>query len=72
MVHVLYAVTAFACALVALLLPARTKSRLSKNSSTDRAFLFLSVWIVIFCIADGMWGIFASHLIPNDQMLFVS
>ena len=72
MVHVLYAVTAFACALVALLLPARTKSRLSKNSSTDRAFLFLSVWIVIFCIADGMWGAFASHLIPNDQMLFVS
>lgn len=42
MVHILYAVTAFVCSLVALLLPARTRARLSKDNNVDKAFLLLA------------------------------
>lgn len=72
MVHILYAVTAFVCSLVALLLPARTRARLSKDNNVDKAFLLLANWIVAFCIADGIWGIFASNLVMNETMLFIS
>mgnify|MGYP003312315521 CR=1 FL=1 len=72
MVHILYTVTAFSCALVALLLPARTRASLSKKNSLDSAFLLLARWITIFCIADGMWGIFASNLVNNDTLLYIS
>lgn len=72
MVHILYAVMAFSCALVALLLPARTRDRLSKDNSMDKAFLWLSAWIVIFCVADGIWGLFASHLLRSNSFLFIT
>ena len=72
MVHLLYAVTAFACSLVAILLPARTRVRLSKSNKIDQAFVWLADWIVIFCIADGFWGICASHFLMNDTLLFLA
>lgn len=58
--------------MVAILLPARTRVSLSKNNKIDQAFIWLADWIVIFCIADGFWGICASHLVMNDALLFIS
>lgn len=72
MVNLLYAVGAITCALVVLILPARTRGSLSKSNPLDRAFIWLCDWIVLFCIADGAWGIIASDLIMNNSLLFVS
>ena len=71
MVHILYAVAAITCALVALLLPARTRKSLSKDDPVDRAFLNLVDWTVIFCFADGIWGLIASDVVMNDALLIV-
>ena len=71
MVNLLYAVAAITCALVVLILPARTRVNMSKDNPLDRAFLLLINWTVIFCIADGVWGVAASSLIINDAFLTV-
>lgn len=71
MVHILYSVTAFVCALVLCILPAKIKHALDKTNPTDKVFLRLIHWITAFCIIDGIWGIFASHLIKNNNLLFV-
>ena len=72
MVHLLYAVAAFVCALVVLILPARTRSNMSKKLPLDKAFLRLANWIVLFCAIDGIWGIAASESVINDNMLRVA
>lgn len=71
MVHILYSVTAFVCALVLCILPAKIKHALDKTNPTDKVFLRLIHWTTAFCIIDGIWGIFASHLIKNNNLLFV-
>lgn len=71
MVHILYSVTAFVCALVLYILPAKIKLSLDRTNPTDKVFLKLIRWTTAFCIIDGTWGIFASHLIKNDTLLFV-
>lgn len=58
--------------MVAILLPARARVRLSKTNSIDQAFIWLANWIVIFCIADGFWGICASSLVNNSALLFLA
>lgn len=72
MVHVLYSVAAFTCALVVLILPARTRGSMTMKNPLDRAFLRLASWIVIFCVADGLWGITASDVIMDDKLLFIA
>ena len=69
MVHLLYAVAAFVCALVVLILPARTRNSLSKDDALDRAFLMLTDWTVIFCFVDSFWGVVASDVIIIDRLL---
>ncbi|MBQ0001921.1 MAG: response regulator [Treponema sp.] len=70
MVHILYSVNAFVCALVLYILQARINKDLDRTNPTDNAFLFLIGWTTAFCIIDSIWGIFASHLIKNDMLLF--
>ena len=72
MVSLLYAVAAFTCALVVLLLPARTRSSLSRSNRIDHAFLVLTDWTVIFCLLDAMWGVAASEVIINDTFLTIA
>ena len=72
MVHLLYAVAALTCALVVLILPARTMKALSRKDPLDRAFIELNVWVVVFCLADGLWGVLASDAVMNDGMLRVA
>ena len=71
MVNLLYAVAAFTCALVVLLLPARTRKNLDKNDPVDKAFLRLVDWTFIFCVCDALWGVAASSLYMNDTALTV-
>lgn len=68
-VHPLYAVMAFvSAALVLMLLISGTRNR--KGIEKNHKMIFL--WVFLFCIQDGTWGIFASHLIRNDFLLFVA
>ena len=71
MVNVLYAVAAFTCGLIALILPARIAANLKNGGKTEKSFLILIRWTTIFCFADGAWGIAASELIMNDTLLLV-
>ena len=70
MVNILYAVTAFACALIVITLPARIYKYLDRKRVTDKALIRLIAWTVIFCMADGFWGVAASDVIMNDNFLF--
>ena len=70
MVSILYAVTAFVCALVLILLPLRMRRNLNKENQLDKAFLFLINWTAAFCLIDGAWGVLASGLIRNSTLLF--
>ena len=71
MVNVLYAVAAFTCALVSLILPVKVKDKLKNGNKVERSFYKLIRWTAMFCIADGMWGIAASELVMNDALLFI-
>ena len=71
MVSLLYATAAFTCALIAMIVPARTMKYLSRTNAVDRAFMFLINWTVVFCLADSVWGVAASDAIINDTFLTV-
>ncbi len=69
MVHILYAIAAFTCALVVMILPIRTRHSLSKSRPLDKAFITLRGWTAFFCLADSIWGVCASDLVQNDSLL---
>ena len=71
MVHALYGVCAFVCALVSFILPLRMEPNLRKDNPVDKAFMQLSHWTVFFCLTDSAWGFLASDLIMNDTALFL-
>ena len=71
MVNILYAISAFVCAIVMLILPDRVKKNLNKEIPIDKAFLYLISWTAIFCLVDGTWGIAASDVIINDMFLYI-
>ena len=66
-VHPLYTVMAFISAvIVVLLLISGTHNR--KGIEKNHKLIFL--WVMFFCLQDGIWGLFASHIIYNDTGLF--
>ena len=71
MVNILYAVTAFVCSLVSLILPIRIRPNLNKDNQLDKSFLILIRWTAIFCLVDCVWGIMASDKIMSDTLLFI-
>lgn len=72
MVHPLYFITAFVCALVLLIFKNQPKATFDTKDKSNRAYLLLSTASVIFCIHDGFWGILAGGGFSNDTLLFVS
>lgn len=68
-VHPLYSVMAFVCALtVGILLISAVKSR--RGIQKNHKMIFL--WVIFFCVQDGIWGLLAAHVIRNDLLLFIS
>lgn len=66
-VHPLYAVMAFICAvIVIILLISGTRNRKGIERNHKRMFL----WVIFFCLQDGVWGLFASHVFHSDAGLF--
>ncbi len=72
MVSFLYAVVAFTCALIVMVLPLRTRKNLLKEQRQDRAFINLIKWTALFCISDGIWGVTASDVVSNDTLLTIN
>ncbi len=68
-VHPLYAVSAFVCAIIVSLIYIRTRINKKREKISFGAIF---VWVIFFCIQDGVWGLFAAHVIRNDLLLFVT
>ena len=72
MANPLYIVIAFTCAIVLLIFLYQFKNLLDTSEKTDKDFLFLSCWSTMFCIQDGIWGLFGCGLIQNSTLYFLS
>lgn len=69
-VHPLYAVAAFVGAIVILVLILNSRANNFKAKIKPHEVLF--IWMTFFCIQDGVWGLFASHIIQNDTLLLIT
>ena len=72
MVNSLYSVLALTCALVLLIFMNQFKAALDKSEKTDKDFLFLSRWVILFCLQDGVWGVLGSGFIQSNTLFFIS
>ena len=72
MVDPLYSVLAFTCAFVLLIFKNQFRIVLDKSEKTDKDFLYLANWVIVFCLQDGIWGIFGCGAIKNNFLLFLS
>lgn len=68
----LYSVISFTCALVLLIFMNQFKIVLDKSEKTDKDFLNLSYWVILFCLQDGIWGVLSSGVIHNNTLFFIS
>ncbi len=68
-VHPLYSVSAFISAIIIaiLLINSRTNNLKTKLKSYEKLF----IWFIIFCIQDGIWGLFASFTFKSDILLTI-
>lgn len=67
-VHPLYAVMAFVSGLIVLLL---LISGMRKRKEMQRNHKIIFMWVIFFCLQDGVWGLFASHIFRSDTGLFL-
>ena len=69
-VHPLYAVMAFIAAGIVLILYLYSMAR--HDDDDERPHLPLFIFILFYCVQDGVWGVLASGIIANDAALMVS
>ena len=69
MVDPLYSVLAFTCAFVLLIFKNQFRIVLDKSEKTDKDFLYLANWVIVFCLQDGIWGIFGCGAIKDNFLL---
>ncbi len=72
MPHPLYSVLAFTCFIVLLIFRNQFKLVLDESEQTDKDFLFLSNWVTLFCLQDGLWGFIGCGVIQNNDLFFIS
>lgn len=65
--HPLYSVMAFTCALFVAIV-GHASIRNLKIKAKHHIMMFL--WVFLFCIQDGIWGLYASHIINDAQGLY--
>lgn len=68
-VHPLYSIMAFVGALFVLILLSRIA--FEKPAKTRGRHFALFGWVLFFCLQDGIWGLFASHIIQSDIGLLI-
>lgn len=64
----LYAVMAFTGA---LLVAVMAYSSMKNLRVTGKHHIRIFLWVIAFCIQDGIWGLFASHTIRSDFGLYI-
>lgn len=42
------------------------------NTAVVRAFRLMTLWVILFCVQDFVWGLFDSGLIVNDRLFFIA
>ena len=68
-VHPLYSIMAFISAIiVGLISYASSKNLFVKNTRHKLIY----IWVIFFCLQDGLWGIFASWSLRSDAGLYIS
>lgn len=65
--HPLYSVMAFTCALFVAIV-GHASIRNLKIKAKHHIMMFL--WVFFFCVQDGIWGLYASHIINDAQGLY--
>lgn len=71
MVSLFYSLLALFSAVV-VSIPLMQKQKDTEVKKINKAFKILSAWVVFFCLQDALWGIFASDLVLNKTVLFIS
>ncbi len=69
-VHPLYAIGAFVCAIIMMILI--TRVIYNRRYGNDGVYFYLFLWVLFFCLQDGFWGLCATHLISSDSLLFIT
>ena len=67
-IHPLYTVMAFVSAAIVLLLLISGTNNRKEEIKKNHKLIF--IWVIFFCLQDGVWGLFASHIFYNDAGLF--
>ena len=68
----IYWVIALAFGFILLLILYREKNRIKDDfGGVTRAFFFLGIASLIYCLLDMLWGLCYSHVINNETALFV-
>ena len=69
-VHPLYAVMAFVCAVIVLILLLNNLVNSRKEKKKD--LLSFLGFIILYCLQDGIWGLLASGIINSDSGLMIA
>ena len=69
LLHSLMAVT---CAIVLLVSLPQFKKTWDKRDPQDRSFARLVIWVILFCLNDGIWAVIAANHPHHETLLFAS
>jgi diguanylate cyclase (GGDEF)-like protein len=47
------------------------RTALDKSEKTDKDFLSLSNWVILFCLQDGIWGVLGTGSIRCNTLFFI-
>ncbi len=72
MVHSMYWISTVGYAFALLILLQQDVKFKISNDRMDRAYRFLVLWVVFFCLQDAVWGIAASTRSNRDALFVVS
>ena len=69
-VNPLYSVVAFTSAAIVALLSYSifNNNKVNMNADNHRRIF---TWVFLFCLMDGVWGLFAAHVIRSDAALYI-
>lgn len=68
-IYALYAAVGFICALVIAIIRNRTRATAYKDT-VDKVFLMITVFFIVFCVFDALWGIIGSQWNKESPMLY--
>lgn len=71
MVDTVYSVTTLVLALILVIINGNVHLFKTINGKSDRIYIILNIWVVLFCIIDAIWGVAAMGFFESNTMLTV-